>query len=141
MTFVLDRLALVREQLDHLYEVRERVPDAAALRADLALHNDVLFALLVICQQVIDIAGELSARRGISADSYRKAIRNLGRDERFPAELVRELEGLPGFRNVLIHQDVDLDAKRAVTALRTLEAVERFVAIVRAIEAADDTTT
>jgi len=54
---------------------------------------------------------------------------------------VRELEGLPGFRNVLIHQYVDLDAKRAVTALRTLEAVERFVAIVRAIEAADDTTT
>ncbi len=136
MTFITDRLGHLRRQLDHLHRVRPRVRNAADLEADTGLHNEVLFALFVVCQQIIDIAAELSARNGQAVDSYRKAIRNLARDPRFRPELVTELERLPGFRNVLVHEYLELDLDRG--ALDRLEPIERFVQIVRDLEAGTD---
>jgi len=136
VTFLVDRLGHVARQLDHLQRIRPRVRSVADLEADTGLHNEVMFALFVICQQVIDIAAELSARRGAAVDTYRKAIQNLAQDPRFPPDLVHELERLPGFRNVLVHEYLELDLARAVEALDRLAPVERFVAIVRDIEAA-----
>jgi uncharacterized protein YutE (UPF0331/DUF86 family) len=65
---------------------------------------------------VIDVAGELSARRGDPFQDYTQAIRNLARDSSFPSELIRQLERLPGFRNVVIHEYVALDMDRVVEA-------------------------
>jgi uncharacterized protein YutE (UPF0331/DUF86 family) len=84
---------------------------------------------------VIDIASERSARRGERFEDYTQAVRGLSRDERSPAELVRELERLPGFRNVRVHEYVGLDMDRVIEALDRLEPVERFLDIVRRIEA------
>jgi hypothetical protein len=47
-------------------------------------------------------------RAGDRFEDYTQAVRNLARDERFPAELVRSLERLPGFRNVLEYGALDL---------------------------------
>jgi len=73
MTFLVERLADLRRYLDHLRELRPRVPTRAALDSDLSLHNDVLFSLLMVCQLVIDLAGELSARRGDRFEDYTEA--------------------------------------------------------------------
>jgi uncharacterized protein YutE (UPF0331/DUF86 family) len=135
MSPVVERLAELRRHLDHLRELRPRVSGAAALRRDLSLHNDVLFSLLTICQLVIDIAGELSARRGLRFEDYTEAVRNLAAYPEIQPELVEELEPLAGFRNVLIHEYVALDLERAVEAMGRLEPVERFAAAVREIEA------
>lgn len=135
MTYLVERLADLRRHLDHLRQLRPRVPGAAALEDDLSLYNDVLFSLLTVCQLVIDIAGELSARRGDRFEDYTQAVRNLARDARFPADLVRELERLPGFRNILVHDYVGLDLERVIDPLDRLEPVERFTIIVRDIEA------
>jgi uncharacterized protein YutE (UPF0331/DUF86 family) len=134
MTYLVERLAELRRHLDHLREIRPRVVGPAVLERDLSLHNDVLFSLLTVCQLVIDIAGELSARRGDRFEDYAGAIRNLAKDDRFPAELVRDLERLPGFRNVLIHEYVALDLARAVEALDEIDPIERFLGIVSRIE-------
>jgi uncharacterized protein YutE (UPF0331/DUF86 family) len=134
MTYLVERLAELRRHLDHLRELRPRVESAAALERDLSLHNDVLFSLLTVCQLVIDIAGELSARRGDRFEDYTQAVRNLARDVRFPPDLVSELERLPGFRNVVVHDYVGLDLNRVVEALDRLEPVERFGRIVQDIE-------
>jgi len=134
MTWLVERLAELRRHLDHLRVLRPQVPGREALEKNLSLHNDVLFSLLTICQLVIDIAGELSARRGERFEDYAGAIRNLARNERFPADLVLRLERLPGFRNVLVHEYVALDLERAVAALDDLEPIERFLEIVRALE-------
>ena len=131
--YLVERLAELRRHLDHLRALRPRAT-AAALERDLSLHNDVLFSLLTVCQLVIDIAGDLSARRGDRFEDYTQAVRNLARDARFPAELVRALEPLPGFRNILIHEYVALDLQRAVDAFDALEPVERFLELVRATE-------
>ncbi len=135
MTYLVERLAELRRHLDHLQELRPRVTDRFAIERDLSLHNDVLFSLLMIAQLVVDIAGELSARRGDQFEDYTEAVRNLARDARFPPDLVSELERLPGFRNVLIHEYVALDLDRVVEALNRLEPIAQFGEIVRRLEA------
>jgi uncharacterized protein YutE (UPF0331/DUF86 family) len=135
MTYLVERLAELRRHLDHLRDLAPRVQRREALDQDLTLHNDVLFSLLMLAQLVIHIAGELAARRGDRFDDYTEAIRSLARDSRFPADLVRELERLPGFRNVVIHEYVALDLDRVVEALRQLDAIDRFVVIVARLEA------
>ena len=133
MTHLVERLAELRLHLDHLRDLRPRVPNRVALERDLSLHNDVLFSLLTVCQLVIDVAGEFSARRGERFEDYTQAIRNLARDERFDPDLVRALEPLPGFRNVLVHDYVGLDLDRVVEAMDSLEPAERFYVTVHQI--------
>lgn len=135
MTFLVERLAELQRHLTHLRKVRPRVTGPEVLRRDLSLHNDILFSLLTICQLVIDIAGELSARRGEGFADYTEAVRNLTSDTRFSTALVQQLERLPGFRNVLIHEYVTLDMSRVIEALDQLGPVEQFAEILRQIEA------
>jgi uncharacterized protein YutE (UPF0331/DUF86 family) len=135
MTFLVERLAELLKHLDHLERLRPRVRSSADLRADLSLHNDVLFSLLTVCQLVIDIAGELSARDRLGFDNYTAAIRNL-EQLGFGKELVDRLARLPGFRNVLVHEYVGFDLERAVRAVRELEPVRRFAREVAAREKA-----
>jgi uncharacterized protein YutE (UPF0331/DUF86 family) len=134
MTYLVERLAELRKHLDHLRRLRPRVVSADTLATDLSLHNDVLFSLLTVCQLVIDIAGELSARRGERFEDYTQAVRNLAHDASFPPDLVRRLEPLPGFRNVLIHEYVALDYQRVIDALDRLDDIEQFLAAARRIE-------
>ena len=138
MTYLVERLAELRRHVDHLREIGPRVTNRIAIEPDLSLHNDVMFSLLMVAQLVVDVAGELSARRGDRFDDYTGAIRNLARDPRFPADLIQELERVPGFRNVVIHEYGALDLDRVVEALRRLDPIDRFIAIVRDIEAAQE---
>jgi predicted nucleotidyltransferase len=56
---------------------------------------------------------------------------DVARDPRFPTELVRTLEWLPGFRNIVVHEYIALDMERVVEVLDELEPIERFLQIVR----------
>jgi uncharacterized protein YutE (UPF0331/DUF86 family) len=135
MTFLVERLADLRRHLDHLEELRGQASGPEDLTRNLSLHNDVLFSLLTVCQLVIDISGELAARRGDRFEDYVGAVRSLSNDARFAPELVRELERLPGFRNVVVHEYVALDMRRVVDALNRLEPVRKFLGVVAGIEA------
>lgn len=128
MSPIIERLAELRLHLDHLRIIRPRVTSTDALRQDLSLSNDVLHSLQTVCQVVIDIAAELSARRGERFEDYTEAVRNLGRDPRF-SPLVKDLAMLPGFRNVLVHGYVTLDLDRVVQALDRLEPIEEFLRV------------
>lgn len=96
MTFVVERLADLRRHLDHLRAIRPRITDPAQLETDLSLHNDVLFSLFVVCQAIIDIAGELAGRQGLRFQDYTEAVRALRQVPGFSAELVEALLPLPG---------------------------------------------
>jgi uncharacterized protein YutE (UPF0331/DUF86 family) len=134
MTFLVERLAELRRHLAHLRELRPRVPDASLLERDLSLHNDVLFSLLTLCQLVIDIAGEMAGRHELPFDDYTQAVRSIAATlDLSPADRA-ELERLPGFRNVLVHEYVRLDLARVVAALDRLDAVERFATAVAQLE-------
>ncbi|MFN2398539.1 MAG: hypothetical protein ABR543_07835 [Gemmatimonadaceae bacterium] len=71
--YIVERLAELRRHLDHLRVLRPRVRSPDDLERDLSLHNDVLFSLLTVCQLVIDIAGDFSARRGDRFEDYTQA--------------------------------------------------------------------
>lgn len=134
MTFLVERLGEIRRHLAHLRAIEPRVKGAEDLRRDMSLHNDVLFSLLTVCQLVIDVASELSTRRGLKVEDYTEAIRNLRAYPEFPGDVIDALSRLPGFRDVVVHEYVALDLNRAVQALRQLEPIERFARIVGEIE-------
>ena len=135
MTWLVERLTELRRYLDHLRKLRPRVIGPQSLEQDLSLRNDVLHSLLMVCQLVIDISGELAARRGERFEDYVGAVRALARDSRFSTELVAQLEPLPGFRNVLVHEYVALDLERVLHALNGLDPIEQFLDVVIAVEA------
>lgn len=137
MTYLVERLAELRRHVDHVRALGPRLTGPEALQRDLSLHNDVMFSLLMIAQLVIDMAGELAARRGDRFEDYTEAVRTLARDPRFPPDLIRALEPLPGFRNVVIHEYVAIDPMRVIDAARRLDPVERFIEIVADIEASN----
>lgn len=129
MTLV-ERLAQLRRQLAHLREIAPRVDGSETLERDLSLHNDVLFSLLAIAQLVIDIAGGLVADEGHTFEDYSEAVRALRRLPDFPPSVVDGLVGLPGFRNILIHEYVALDLDLVVRAIGELEPIDAFARIV-----------
>ncbi|HJP31295.1 MAG TPA: HepT-like ribonuclease domain-containing protein [Candidatus Latescibacteria bacterium] len=134
MTFLVERLAELRKHLEHLRALRPRVADTSTLERDLSLHNDVLFSLLTVAQLVIDISGELAARRGQRFEDYTEAIRSLSAYDEFPPPLVEVLAQLPGFRNVLIHEYVALDFDMVIAALDGLDPIDQFVRIAAELE-------
>lgn len=138
MTFLVERLAELEKYLDHAEEIRARGVNRVKLASDLTLRNDVLFTLLTIAQLVIDIAGELAARRGERVGSYREAIGRLANVPPFTPELARRLEPLAGFRNVVVHEYVGIDDAKVLAALDDLSPVVELVRIVRAIESAGE---
>lgn len=125
MTLV-ERLLELRIHLDHLQKIRAEIRGTEDLEADLSRRNDVLHSLQTVCQVVIDIAGELSARAGLPFQDYTEAVQNLVRVGPFPVEMVKQLELLPGFRNVVIHEYVELDMERVIQALGGLEPIDAF---------------
>jgi uncharacterized protein YutE (UPF0331/DUF86 family) len=127
MTYAVERLVELRRHVDHLADLQQRVKGPDDLRRDLSLHNDVLFSLLMVAQLVIDIAGELCARRGIRFESYVEAVRGLSGVGGMTPEVVEELAHLPGFRNVVVHEYLALDFDLVVAALNHLEPVETFL--------------
>lgn len=137
MSPIIDRLAELRKHLDHLRDLRPRVTSAELLRDDISLSNDVLHSLQIVCQVVIDIASELSARRKLRFQDYTDAVGNLAAIPEFPEKIARDLKKLPGFRNVLIHEYVTLDYTQVIDALDRLHTVEDFAEIVRRIQIAE----
>lgn len=124
----LERLADLRKQLAHVEQLAaSRTVTVAELRRDLSLHNDVMFGLLVICQGVIDVAAEIASREGLRFQDYTEAVRALVTVEEFSEELVDDLEPLPGFRNIVIHEYTEVDLEQVVRALERLAAVHEFV--------------
>ncbi|MEK6375568.1 MAG: DUF86 domain-containing protein [Acidobacteriota bacterium] len=134
MTFLVERLAELQRYLTHAKAIRHRVPDAAALEDDLTLRNDVIHSLFVIAQLVIDIAGELGSRRGVRVETYKEAIRGLSSEPGFSSELVAQLEPLAGFRDIVVHEYIGIDAARVIDALHQLDRIEQFLEIVRRAE-------
>ncbi len=134
MTFLVERLAELQKYLQHAEQIRGRGVAPVELEKDLTLRNDVLFTLLTIAQLVIDIAGELTARRGERFESYREAIRKLAGDPLFSGELTARLERLAGFRNIVVHEYVGVDYSKVIEALSEIEPIAEFIAVVRRIE-------
>lgn len=134
MTYLTERLVELRRHLDHLRDLRPRVTGREALERDLSLRNDVLFSLLTVCQLVIDIAGDLSARRGERFEDYTEAVRSLGGTRVSPP---RWCAGSNPSRDFATSSSTSTSPSTwlaVVDALDRLGPVEHFLVIVRDLE-------
>ena len=100
-------LAALREALANLRRHSGATPEM--LRADMDLRWTVEHGLQLCAQNAIDIATHLAAAAGLDASDYASAIDRLADANVIPAEFGARFRRIAGFRNVLVHDYVEVD--------------------------------
>ena len=108
---------LVRRHLRALDEAvaqlrRHSDKPVQAFEGNLDLRWTVQHGLQLCAQNVLDIATHLAASAGHDTPDYATAIDLLGRMGVLPADFARQLRGLAGFRNILVHGYLAVDLGR-----------------------------
>ena len=89
--------------------------------------------LQLAAQNVLDVATHLVAGAGRDAPDYAGAIDQLGVLGVVPPEFAAQLRGLAGFRNVLVHEYVEIDTHLVYVNLQSgiadLQAYARSLAL------------
>lgn len=87
--------------------------------------------LQVAAQNVLDIATHIAAGRGRDVPDYASAIVALGQLGILPSEFIADIQGLAGFRNILVHGYLDVDVERLHAVLNErLGDLETFARLV-----------
>jgi uncharacterized protein YutE (UPF0331/DUF86 family) len=99
------------------------------MRQDRKLQWAIQHGLLIAAEALFDagahiLAGDLRE----STDEYREIPERLLARGVIAAETARRLEGLSGFRSILVHEYADIDLGRVVLGLGRLDDLEAFVA-------------
>jgi len=122
-------LAALREALTNLRRHAGSTPEM--LRADMDLRWAIEHGLQLCAQNAIDIATHLAATAGLDASDYASALDRLTGMNVLPAAFGAHFRQIAGFRNVLVHDyiEVDLEVVCAVLAER-LDDFEEFARLV-----------
>jgi uncharacterized protein YutE (UPF0331/DUF86 family) len=128
---VRERLLRLEEVLSHLEELRREGVDP---RGDFRQAWLAERGLQLAAEIALDLGNHiLSAHFGVSARDYEDVLTQLSVCGVIDSELRERFRGLGGFRNLLVHGYLKLDANRVAEVLA--DAPERFSALARAIRA------
>ena len=128
---VRERLLRLEEVLSHLEELRREGVDP---RSDFRQAWLAERGLQLAAEIALDLGNHiLSAHFGVSARDYEDVLTQLSACGVIDSELRERFRGLGGFRNLLVHGYLKLDANRVAEVLA--DAPERFSALARAIRA------
>lgn len=95
--------------------------------------DGVKYLFVTAIESCVDVAQHIASSDGFGApDSNADAVRSLGAHGVIDPRLAEKLAHAVGFRNVLVHQYIDVDDDVVVAALGRLDEFERFVAEVSA---------
>jgi uncharacterized protein YutE (UPF0331/DUF86 family) len=108
--------ALVRRHLFALDHALTRLEPRAALSLDVYLANAELQwaierGLLVCAQNILDIAAHVAASAGRDSVDYASSIDSLSELGVLPRAFAQQLRPIAGFRNVLVHAYLTVDAR------------------------------
>ncbi|MGD8327989.1 MAG: DUF86 domain-containing protein [Acidobacteriota bacterium] len=92
----------------------ERPVSVEAMQSDRKTRDLVLYELQRAIQNVLDLGSHLLADRGEAVSEYSEIFTSLARAGDIPDDLAARVRGLAGFRNVIIHDYVDVDLDRVV---------------------------
>lgn len=97
-------------------------------QADIKTQWIVERGFIIIAEMIFDIGAHiLSSIYREYRDEYEEIIRGLSAKKIISQDLAKGLEGFGGFRNVLIHEYIELDSKKVYEALTgKLDILERF---------------
>lgn len=120
------RLKLLRSYAKKLYRFQGLTTQE--LKADEDRRAMIERYLQLACEVVIDIANLLNAEfRFRPADESKESIVILGEEGVLDKEFANEFAGMAGFRNILVHDYVDIDYEKVADILNTrLGDFERF---------------
>ena len=118
-------LAALREALANLRRHSGLTPEM--LRVDMDRRWTVEHGLQLCAQNVIDIATHLAATAGLDASDYASAIDRLAGMNVLPAAFGARLRQIAGFRNVLVHEYIEVDLEVVARVLdENLDDFEEF---------------
>ncbi len=122
---VLDRLEHLRR---YLRQLREFEPvSKEELESDMVKRGAVERYLHLSLETVIDIASMVIAHEAEERpDSYREALRMLGRHGVLGREFAERFSDAAGFRNILVHGYTDVDLDEVVEVFDRLDDFETF---------------
>lgn len=125
------RLRRLEEVISELEELQKL--EHATLRGNLRDQWAVERGLHLGAEILFDIGNHLlSARFGISPEGYSDIVEQLARQGVLDEALRRRLQGLGGFRNILVHDYLRLDPERVLEGLaRAPRDFSDFAAAIR----------
>ena len=110
------RLLRLEEVVSELERLKSLGQDA--LRGSLSLMWAVERGLQLGAELIFDIGNHiLSAQYGVSPDEYRNVVLHLAQQGVVGTDLQDRLEGLAGFRNLLVHDYVRLNPQKVLEVL------------------------
>ena len=127
--FVVDaRIAKIREYVALLRKIYRQNEEKALLKDPLVYGNAERYLQLAI-QCVLDISNHIVAdlRLNLPADN-RELFEMLAAHKVLPKSLSARLTSMAGFRNILVHEYLEIDRKRVFSALENdLGDFEKFI--------------
>ncbi len=121
-----ERLLKLDEALRVLEEYKGLLWDK--YKADIKIQWIVERGFIIIAEMIFDIGAHIiSSIYREYRDEYEEILRGLAANKIISQDLAKGLEGFGGFRNVLIHEYIELDSKKVYEALTgKLDILERF---------------
>lgn len=98
---------------------RHRGLPREALARDLDLQWAVLHGLQLCAQASVDLATQISAAAGRDVPDYASAVDALADLGVLPTDFARTFRGIAGFRNVVVHEYLDVDLGIVARVLAT----------------------
>jgi uncharacterized protein YutE (UPF0331/DUF86 family) len=125
----LQRLEAVVSELERLSRI-----DPGEIRRDTSRMWGVERGLQLGAEILFDVGSHiLVAEYGVSPQEYKEILTRLANQDVISRQLADRLEGLAGFRNILVHDYLELDPDKVLEALK--QAPEDFSDFARDIQA------
>jgi uncharacterized protein YutE (UPF0331/DUF86 family) len=122
------RLAKIREYLAILRRIRG-MTDERRFVADPLVYGNAERYLQLAIQAMLDISHHIVADRNLALPADSKSLFDtLAREKVISRQLAVKLASMAGFRNVLVHEYLEIDRRRVYRALKTeLRDFESFI--------------
>ena len=122
------RIGKIREYVTLLRKIR-RLADEARFVKDPLIHGNAERYLQLAIQGVLDISNHVVADMGLSLPTDNKEMFDLLAKRRIvSSRLAKKLVSMAGFRNILVHEYLEIDRRRVYQVLTNeLQDFDRFI--------------
>jgi len=125
---IFEKVYQLDEYLSNLKQLRKEIRSEKEFSADFRFYGLAERYLQLCCQTIIDISHLVIIEEGIEKPEAQKEVFSLICDRKIISkELFLRLNGLAGFRNILVHEYGKIDRKKVYQFLiKRLEDIEVF---------------
>ncbi|MGB9858322.1 MAG: type VII toxin-antitoxin system HepT family RNase toxin [Moorellaceae bacterium] len=114
---------IVEQKLHHLelyLQHLEKYKDITSteLEENLDLSWIVEHGLQLCIQIILDIGNHILAEEGIAVDEYSDIFKELAKMAVLPEEFARNISGMAGFRNILVHEYARVNKEKVADVLK-----------------------